>query len=274
MKKKLMTLWGLCAAAILTALVLTSATFAWFTANRQVGTDRVSARAGSNALELQIGRMGGGSFQPETDNEVILKNQASPLMPVSTADLKTFVYNPMTVDGFAEEFLPTEDESLYYHDTIYLRAKADGMPQGTKVTLFLDNTDTPIVETVEGELLTAARLGMTFNGASPVIITLSSVNEGSSNTRPGGIAIGPGQVLSYSNGRVTAVNDPAIALADAQITAGGTPGQKPLATLELNQLYAVDVYFYLEGCDPDCVSEKVGLDKAALNLAFYGLIAG
>ena len=34
MKKKLMTLWGLCAAAILTALVLTSATFAWFTANR------------------------------------------------------------------------------------------------------------------------------------------------------------------------------------------------------------------------------------------------
>lgn len=274
MKKKLMTLWGICATAFLTMLVLTSATFAWFTANRQVGTDRVTARAGSNALELQIGRMDGNGFQPENNNQVVLKNQTSPLMPVSTADLKTFLYNPMTVDGFAEDFLPTEDESLYYHDTIYLRAKGDGMPEGTKVTLYLDNSDTPIVETVEGELLTAARLGMTFNNTAPVIISLSTVNEGSSNTRPGGVAIGPGQVLSYSGGQVVAVNDPAIPLTDAQISSVGTPGKKPIATLELNQLYAVDIYFYLEGCDPDCVSEKVGMDKAALNLAFYGLIAG
>ncbi|MGM9605767.1 MAG: hypothetical protein ACI3XG_11970 [Faecousia sp.] len=273
MKRKILTLWGLGAAAVLTALVLTTATYAWFTANREVGTDRVSARTGSSSLELQISRSGGANFSPEAGNEAALKTQDTPLMPVSTADLKTFVYNPMTVDGYAQDFLPTQDESLYYHDTIYLRALATGMPEGTKVALYLDNTDNPVVETVEGELLTAARLGMTFDGAAPVIIALSEENVGAGNTRPGGIDIGSGMVLSYSGGAVNAVRDPAISLADAQIATGGTAGKKPIATLELNRIYAVDVYFYLEGCDPDCLSEKVGMDQAALNLAFYGLLA-
>ena len=231
--QKMLTLWGLWIAVALTALALTSATFAWFTANREVGTARVSARTGSGS----------------------------------------FVYNPITQDGYAESFLPTQDESLYYHDTIYLRALGDGMAQDTKMALYLDNTDKPVVESSEGELLTAARLGLTFDGASPVIIALSDVNEGVGNTRPGGVLLGDGQVLSYTNGTVTPVNDPAISLADAQITVGTAVGKTPIATLELNRVYTVDVYFYLEGCDPDCTSEKVGLDQAALNLAFYGLLA-
>ena len=49
-KQKLLTLWGLWVAAALTALALTSATFAWFTANREVGTARVSARTGTGSL--------------------------------------------------------------------------------------------------------------------------------------------------------------------------------------------------------------------------------
>ena len=271
--QKMLTLWGLWIAVALTALALTSATFAWFTANREVGTARVSARTGTGSLELQISRTGPDPFTPEAGNEAVLKEQTTPLMPVSTGDLGSFVYNPITQDGYAESFLPTQDESLYYHDTIYLRALGDGMAQDTKMVLYLDNTDKPVVESAEGELLTAARLGLTFDGASPVIIALSDVNEGLSNTRPGGVLLGDGQVLSYTNGTVTPVNDPAISLADAQITVGTAVGKTPIATLELNRVYTVDVYFYLEGCDPDCTSEKVGLDQAALNLAFYGLLA-
>ena len=119
-KQKILTLWGLWIAVALTALALTSATFAWFTANREVGTARVSARTGTGSLELQISRSGADAFSPEAGNEVPLKEQTTPLMPVSTGDLKSFVYNPITQDGYAESFLPTQDESLYYHDTIYL----------------------------------------------------------------------------------------------------------------------------------------------------------
>ncbi len=273
MKRKILTLWGMGAAAVLTALALTSASYAWFTANREVGTDRVAARTGSSSLELQISRTGGANFSPQAGNEVPLKNQTSSLMPVSTADLKTFVYNPMTVDGYAGDFLPTQDESLYYHDTIYLRALGAGMPAGTKMALYLDNTDAPVVETKEGELLTAARLGLTFNGAAPVIIALSDENVGTGNTRLDGAVVPNGMVLSYSGGSVKAVRDPAISLTQAQIASGSAAGKKPIATLELNRIYTVDVYFYLEGCDPDCRSEKVGMDQAALKLAFYGLLA-
>ena len=54
--------------------------------------------------------------------------------------------------------------------------------------------------------------------------------------------------------------------------------QEPFAELgyakvELNKVYQIDIYFYIEGCDPDCTSEKVGLDSAALQLGFYGLLA-
>ena len=35
---------------------------------------------------------------------------------------------------------------------------------------------------------------------------------------------------------------------------------------------ALDIYFYLEGCDPDC-SDSVSFDNANLHLAFYGAVS-
>ena len=71
---------------------------------------------------------------------------------------------------------------------------------------------------------------------------------------------------------VKSVDDPAVALADVQIPPEGGKGKTVITELNLNETYTVDVYFYLEGCDPDCLSDKVALSKAALNLAFYGLL--
>ena len=44
-----------------------------------------------------------------------------------------------------------------------------------------------------------------------------------------------------------------------------------LLEMELNRIYTVDVYFYLEGCDPDC-SDSVSDQEADIHLAFYGVI--
>ena len=60
--QKMLTLWGLWIAVALTALALTSATFAWFTANREVETEKVTARSGSTNLELH--RLPGTADQP------------------------------------------------------------------------------------------------------------------------------------------------------------------------------------------------------------------
>ena len=274
---KWLKLCGLSIMAVLTALTLSAATYAWFSMNREVETDRVTARTGADELELQISTRGGADFTPMKDtsgenNEAPLKVQSDPLLPVSTADLKTFVYCPFTVDDHAEQFLPVKDESMYYHDTIYLRAAAEGMPEGARMALYLDNA-APIVRTEAGELLTAARLGLTFDRENPVILTLSDVNEGTGNSWPGGVALEEGQVLTYRNGEVIAVDDPAIRLEDGLISSANPAETQPIAYLEFNRVYTVDVYFYLEGCDPDCLTQRVSRDQAVLNLAFFGLLA-
>ena len=157
------SLWAIGVVAVLTLLTLTDATYAWFSSNREVETSRVTARTGSDKLELQISSLGGDAFRPMQDasgenNEVTLRAQENPLLPVSTADLAGFVYAPCTVDGRAENFLPATDETRYYHETIYLRAVGTGMPEGTRIALYLDNPGEPLVQDTDGTLLTAARL--------------------------------------------------------------------------------------------------------------------
>ena len=269
MKRKMLSLWGASAAAVLLLLVLTSATFAWFSANREVVTDRVTARTGTDTLELQISRTGGDGFSPAPDGEAALNPLGDPLLPVSTKDLRSFVYSPYTTDGNAEKFLPVPDDSYYYHDTIYLRAKADNMPEGAKMALYLDDKDSPTVQAEEGELITASRLGLIIEGNAPIILSLSDVNEGSGNTALGGALLETGKVLDWTGKEALAVDDPAIALEQRQYE---TQRSTPLATLELNKIYSVEVFFYLEGCDPDCLSQRVAMDEAALNLAFFGLL--
>ena len=109
--QKMLTLWGLWIAVALTALALTSATFAWFTANREVETEKVTARTGSTNLELQISRKPGDQFSTKSETDEAgntytvaeLKERDHVLMPVSTEDLKTFIYSPITDEGQATE---------------------------------------------------------------------------------------------------------------------------------------------------------------------------
>ena len=275
-KHKWLMLWMLGVSAVVTALALTSATYAWFTANRQVSTDRVTSRSGSLSLELQISRTGADAFSPGTTtdaagkkiNYVALKPSDGELIPVSTADLNTFLYCPVTEEEKAKRFIPAQTDSLYYHDTVYLRAAGEGIPNDSQVELYLDNDDqNPLVRSEAGDLLTAARLGITIDGGSPVIVKVSDApDRGDGNTYLDDALLGGGKVLSYPDETVTAIPDPAVGIRDIQY------GGSPIATLELNRIYQVDIYFYLEGCDPDCLRERIYMTEAYLNLAFFGLL--
>ena len=55
-KGKILSLWALAAFLVLIALTLTTATYAWFTANRQVQTDRITGKTGSADVTLEISR--------------------------------------------------------------------------------------------------------------------------------------------------------------------------------------------------------------------------
>ena len=70
------------------------------------------------------------------------------------------------------------------------------------------------------------------------------------------------------------VGDPSVPLAQYMVGDDGLAGNsqvKPLILMELNRIYTVDVYFYLEGCDPDC-TDAMKLDSLNLHLAFYGIL--
>lgn len=303
-KRKYLTLWGITAAAVITALSLTAATYAWFSSNREVETDKATSRTGTSNVELQIYRPGldpqkdedGAYYTPMKGSKEYYKQQGKEqedefvLMPVSTPDLTTFVYSAVSSNGFATGFgkvgsEPADEAQYFYHDTIYLKAVAEdgAAPEGAKMALYLDNlpgeegegtAGTPIVSSGDGKLLTATRLGLRFSDGSFRILTLSDVNEGQGNSRLDGEALAANMVLGYddSAGKAVAKADPAIPLADVQIPPEGGKAKEVITELTLNEVYTVDVYFYLEGCDPDCLSDRVGMTKASLNLAFYGLL--
>ncbi len=262
---------------------LTSATYAWFTTNRQVSTSMASARTGTESLTLEISSSGGSSFQNMTNVPITQVNgsDASKLLPVSTADLVNFVYTPSTIENQAVHFEKVENEAYYYHGRFYLRAAGEGFSTGNTLNLYLDQTDGVLGEDADGHLLSASRLGLIFDGnsASARILRLTETESAASeqvyNTVVNGTVLGKDQVLSWNGTSVSAVTDPSVPVTDYTVsfTSEGVdlPGQ-PLFTMELGVIYPVDVYFYLEGCDPDC-SDSVSYDEADLHLAFYGVLS-
>lgn len=277
--------WGSLVTMFLILMSLTAATYAWFSSNRVVDTDRVQARSGTASLELKVSSQGGSAFKGSGEAAITQVNETSrtSLMPVSTSDLKTFVYNPSTVDGLAVGFEKVEDEQFFYHGRVYLKAEAQGQPEGSTVALYLDQSESnggKIAQVSSGQLLNAARLGLTFGEqeTDKVIFYLSDASNQQSqqarNTFFNGALLGDRQVLDGSSGTVRQAEDPSVALDTYTITFNGENTalpEKPLLYMELNKIYPVNIYFYLEGCDPDC-SDSISYDGVDFHLAFYGVL--
>ena len=256
------------------------ATYAWFTSNQQVSTSVAQARTGQETVELLLSSAGGADFRGAAEAAITQVNasDAEYLMPVSTADLRVFVqaaaYNS---SGYPSAFAPVENEANYYHGRIWLRASGEGVPAGSLMALYLDQRSDSggvLVQKSDDEslLLNAARLGLALEDGERVIFRLSDDQnpEGARmmNTYLGGELQAEGIVI---NSALAAVPDPAVTLASRAINDGGALGT-PLGYLEFERIYMLDVYFYLEGCDPDCV-DSISFDGSDLHLAFYGVLA-
>lgn len=261
----------------------TAATYAWFSSNSIVTTNRASGRSGTDSVDLQISRSGGDSFQPENQAALLPINPSNSetLMPVSTADLVTFVSSPGMVDGKAIFFKKIEDESCIYHGRIYLRASSQGHSENAKLALYLDNSQEAggkLVSGLQGYIENAARLGLTFDGGNARILRLSEEKNPDDhrgmNAVLNGVEVVEGQVINGSYDPMRIEQDPSQPIAQFMVGDDGLAANlslTPLLMMELNHVYTVDVYFYLEGCDPDCIDVSK-LDSLNLHLAFYGVL--
>lgn len=280
--KKTFRTWFWAVTTLFAVLAFTFATLAWFTANRAVQTNTATARTGDETLELQISSSGGSSFKSVETAQITQINQTNSeiLLPVSTADLNSFVYAPFTKDGKASAFKKVDDEANYYHGRVYLRAEGEGWPKGSRMNLYLDQSDGLLGKVADGYLLNASRLGLIFNGdtSNPIILRLSESENPENaqiyNTEVNGKILGKNQVLGYNDSGVFAIEDPSVSISEYTIDFSENQMKLPsrvLMSMELGKIYPVDIYFYLEGCDPDC-SESIQLNEAELHLAFYGVL--
>ena len=264
-------------------LSLTAASYAWFTSNSIVNTDRVSGRSGTDLVKLEISPTGGNDFNGGQESALIQVNANSSerLMPVSTADLYTFVSNPGTIDGEAVYFEKVQGERYYYHGRVFLRATSQGHAENAKLALYLDGSQAAggnLMTSVKGALQNAGRLGLTFDGGGAKILRLSeegnAANGQKMNVKLNGVAVQAGQVINGSANPFQIVADPSAPIGQYMVGEDGLTGSTsltPLLMMELNRIYMVDVYFYLEGCDPDC-TDIAKLDSLNLHLAFYGVL--
>ena len=94
-KSRYLTLWSVTAVAVITAMALTAATYAWFTSNREVSTSKATSRTGNGNVELQISREGfplqrmedGSYFTPMKGSKEYYQQQgaAASISPVADA---------------------------------------------------------------------------------------------------------------------------------------------------------------------------------------------
>lgn len=273
----------MCAILLMT---LSAATFAWFTNNSQVETTRVTGRTATQDVELQISGKGGSEFSGAQEAEITQVNETklTYLMPVSTADLETFVQCPVTVDGYATNFTKTENEANYFHGRVYLRAVVQGGSDDARIALYLDESKASggllaEKEDADSLILNAARLGLVFNENSEtaLIFRLSEeenkTDDRALNTKLDGEVQDEDTVLTWNGSSAEAKKDTSVLISDYAVSENGEKlPQKPIFVMEQDTIYPVDIYFYLEGCDPDC-TEAISFDGNDLHLAFFGVLS-
>ena len=141
--------------------------------------------------------------------------------------------------------------------TTELRALGEGQPEGSRMALYLDQgqeSGGALASADSGLLLNAARLGLVPEDGTPVIFYLSDrQNSGSdrvSNTVLNGHRLAEGKVLNGTGGTIREANDPAVPLSGYTIEKNGqniTLPKQPLAYLEWNRIYSMDIYFESAG---------------------------
>lgn len=258
---------------------VTAATLAWFTDQSTVSTSRVTATVADGDVRLEISETGGGAFKPLDEPGIprLAGGGELTLFPVSTADLQTFVRSLAATEERASEFALADGEDSYFHGRIYLRAS--GLAEGKSLALYFDEgaaSGGPLAVNSSGSMLDGARLGILLDGKARIFSGAPSGAEGGlRHTYLDGRLLEADEVLTWRDGAPAAAADPSVPLSDYCISYGGDGAvrlpSEPLALLKPGEIVPVDVFFYLEGCDPDC-GNSLMLSEADLHLAFFGVV--
>lgn len=260
---------GMVAAAawlVVLALVLTAATFAWFSGSRFTNVTPVAHTVSEEGYDLLISSSEGGPF----DTQCTLAAADKTLYPVSTADLTSFWRATFqNASGVTTDYANCTSQLDEYAltGTFYLK--------GSQAPLAVYLYQSQMSVSADLQLLAALRVGFVVqsqSGTHTYIFScddLGNTSQATSRrtTAQDGVVVGGSGSWSY-------VSDPAQAIGARTMDGSGTTpvaraGAQPLFTLAANEVASVRYFVYMEGCDVNCITEAQA-KNLTLQFAFAG----
>ena len=284
-KFHLVRLWVL-VLLIVVAAALGVATYAWFTNNMAVNTNSASVHSDDSQLVVELGDAASGSWSSSGD---VALSTNSPdnltLYPVSTFDLSGFAEcTHNDANGNAAHFEEAADGQHFYHGWVDVRASVTGSGASKatgQVNLYL--ADSLIPADASPELLRAARVGLKFSRGGQVVKTCYFVLDGSDGghrsehpaTVPNLAGYSEGMLLGWQNGVLACANDGAEDFSAYVMGASesATRPQSALLSMDQGAEYRMDVYYYIEGTDPDSADYLYG-DVGVLHVNLFAVLDG
>lgn len=278
---------GIVAALLVIAAVLGTATYAWFTHNMAVNTNSVSVHSDDSQLVVEMGDAQADSWSRSGD-VALFANSSDDLVlyPVSTFDLSGFAEcTHNNAAGEAVHFEQAADGQHYYHGWIDLRAGVSGSgadKASGRVSLYLGDTLVP--SGASPELLRAARVGLKFSRNGEVVKTCYFALDNSDGghrgehpaTRPNNVSgYSDGMLLGWQNGELACANDGVEDFTAYMMGADDSAGRPQNALLSMDQgaTYRMDVYYYIEGTDPDSADYLNG-NEGLLHVNLFAVLDG
>ena len=260
------------ASLLVAALVLSSATYAWFTFSASTNVEPMEGGVGYGDGNLLISNAFDGPYAESCDLPAV--GEGLRLQPISTANLYSFFSaREHDKNGITTAFVRKDAiDDIAVCGTVYLKS------EGADNAIYFNRNALSFGEDMQA--LAAMRLGIVISdeaGDRKYIFRLDALGDTSQAAAQQTVEQ-PGMVVfdADDTGKPVFYPDPALDIAaycaketdDPEYPA---PGENMLCLLRGEDVARVDYYLYLEGCDENCINEVQGRDLA-LALGFTGTI--
>ena len=247
-------------------LVLSAATFAWFSNSRFTNVTPAAHTVSEDGYDLLISASEQGPFSERCQ----LASADKTLYPVSTADLSDFWRATFqNAAGITTDYANCTSELGEYALTGTFYLKGSSLP----LAVYLYPNQMSV--SADSQLLAAARVGFIVQssaGTQSHIFRCDDLGDTSGAAQQRTTA--QSDVVVSGQGSWSYVADPAQSVsAYGMDGSGDTPtvrsGASPLLTLGADEVASVRYFVYMEGCDANCIGEAQS-KAVSLQFAFAG----
>ena len=247
-------------------LVLSAATFAWFSNSRFTNVTPAAHTVSEDGYDLLISASEQGPFSERCQ----LASADKTLYPVSTSDLSDFWRATFqNAAGITTDYANCTSELGEYALTGTFYLKGSSLP----LAVYLYPSQMSV--SADSQLLAAARVGFIIQssaGTQSYIFRYDDLGDTSGAAQQRTTA--QSDVVVSGQGSWSYVADPAQSVSAYSMDGSGdTPtarsGATPLFTLGADEVASVRYFVYMEGCDANCIGEAQS-QAISLQFAFAG----